>query len=186
MVQHKSLHLFKQYNKNAHSSVESHLLEDKFCCQRRPCCYTTFRLENQTSVLCHNVNTQNAKIARRDRPLILASNRCEIFENLLHTLYWYYFSENSFRDFTLKNRTMIFISIRSPWICQYKYIYSFFVVDQDTARFSICSAQENCASLVEPHTQQTVNSVCAYSCLICCSFNKTSKSRESNYIFHSC
>ena len=122
MVQHKSLHLFKQYNKNAHSSVESHLLEDKFCCQRRPCCYTTFRLENQKSVLCHNVNTQNAKIARRDRPLILASNRCEIFENLLHTLYWYYFSENSFRDFTLKNRTMIFISIRSPWICQYKYI----------------------------------------------------------------
>ena len=36
----------------------------------------------QTSVICHNVNTQNVKIARRDRPHILASHRCETFENL--------------------------------------------------------------------------------------------------------
>ena len=36
----------------------------------------------QTSVICHNVNTQNVKIARRDRPRILASHRCETFENL--------------------------------------------------------------------------------------------------------
>ena len=34
-----------------------------------------FRLEYKTSVICHNVNTQKVKIARRDRPHILASNR---------------------------------------------------------------------------------------------------------------
>ena len=44
-----------------------------------------FRLEYKTSVVCHNVNTQKVKIARRDKPHILASNRCETFENLLHT-----------------------------------------------------------------------------------------------------
>ena len=38
----------------------------------------------RTSVACHNVNTQKLKIARRDRPHILASNRFETFENLLH------------------------------------------------------------------------------------------------------
>ena len=43
-----------------------------------------FRLEYKTSVICHNVNTQKVKIARRDRPHILASNWCETFENLLH------------------------------------------------------------------------------------------------------
>ena len=43
-----------------------------------------FRLEYKTSVLCHNVNTQKVKIARRDKLHILASNRCETFENLLH------------------------------------------------------------------------------------------------------
>ena len=32
-----------------------------------------FRLEYKTSVICHNVNTQNVKIARRDRPHILAN-----------------------------------------------------------------------------------------------------------------
>ena len=32
-----------------------------------------FRSEYKTSVICHNVNTQNVKIARRDRPHILAS-----------------------------------------------------------------------------------------------------------------
>ena len=42
------------------------------------------RLEYKTSVICHNVNAQNVKIARRDRPHILASNQCETFENLLH------------------------------------------------------------------------------------------------------
>ena len=31
-----------------------------------------FCLEYKTSVICHNVNTQNVKIARRDRPHILA------------------------------------------------------------------------------------------------------------------
>ena len=43
-----------------------------------------FRLEYKTSIVCHNVYTQKVKIARRDRPHILASNRCETFENLLH------------------------------------------------------------------------------------------------------
>ena len=43
-----------------------------------------FRLEYKTSVKSHNVNTQNVKIAKRDRPHILASHRCEAFENLLH------------------------------------------------------------------------------------------------------
>ena len=43
-----------------------------------------FRLEYKTRVVCHNVYTQKVKIARRDRPHILASNRCETFENLLH------------------------------------------------------------------------------------------------------
>ena len=59
---------------NALSSVESRLLGDKFCCQRR--------LEYKSSVICHNVNTQNTKIAGRDRPHILASHQCETFENL--------------------------------------------------------------------------------------------------------
>ena len=43
-----------------------------------------FRLEYKTSVVCHNVYTQKVKVARRDRPHILASNRSEIFKNLLH------------------------------------------------------------------------------------------------------
>ena len=54
------------------------------CCQRRRCCYTTFSLGIPTSVICHTVNTQNVKTAKRDRPLIVALNRCETFENLLH------------------------------------------------------------------------------------------------------
>ena len=32
-----------------------------------------FRFEYKTSVICHNVNTQNVKIARRDRPHIWLS-----------------------------------------------------------------------------------------------------------------
>ena len=45
-----------------------------------------FRWENKTSVTAVYVyvNTQNVKIARRDRPHFLASRRCETFENLLH------------------------------------------------------------------------------------------------------
>ena len=46
--------------------------------------YAAFSLGIQKSVICHNVNTQNVKIASRDRPQILASHRCEAFENLLH------------------------------------------------------------------------------------------------------
>ena len=43
-----------------------------------------FRLEYKTSVVCHNVYTQKVKIARRDRPHILASNWCGTFEIVLH------------------------------------------------------------------------------------------------------
>ena len=75
-----------------------------------------FRFEYKTSVICHNVNTQNVKIARRDRPHILASHQCKTSENLLHidmspvrrTLsgIWH-----------LKNWTMIFISIIKYVFC---------------------------------------------------------------------
>ena len=45
-----------------------------------------FLLFSMTTLLqlgvCHNVNTQNVKIARRDRPHILASHRYETFGNL--------------------------------------------------------------------------------------------------------
>ena len=44
-----------------------------------------FPLGYKTSVTCHNVNTQNVKIARRDKPHILPSHRCESFGNRLHT-----------------------------------------------------------------------------------------------------
>ena len=61
------------------------MLQNKFCCQRRRCCYTTFSFGIQNEILiCHNVTTQSVKIARRDRPFIFASNRSETFENLLH------------------------------------------------------------------------------------------------------
>ena len=43
-----------------------------------------FHFEYTTSIICHNVNTQNIKIARRDRQNILASHQCETFENVLH------------------------------------------------------------------------------------------------------
>ena len=36
-----------------------------------------FHLEYKTRVICHNVNTQNVKIARRDRPHILVSHQRE-------------------------------------------------------------------------------------------------------------
>ena len=34
--------------------------------------------------MSYSINTKNEKVARRDRPHILASHRCETFENLLH------------------------------------------------------------------------------------------------------
>ena len=51
--------------KNALSSVESGLLRDTFCCQRRWCCYATFSF----AIHVCNVNTQKVKIARGDRPV---------------------------------------------------------------------------------------------------------------------
>ena len=84
-----------------------------------------FRLEYKTSVICHSVNTENVKIAMRDRPHILAS--LTPVWNLLHididiapawrTLLGILHS---------KNWTMIFISIN---------IYSFYVADQDTVQY---------------------------------------------------
>ena len=49
-----------------------------------------------------------------------------------------------------------------PW-------YSLYIADQDTARYSLCSATENCVSWAEPffYVQQTICSVRAYSCWIC-------------------
>ena len=112
-----------------------------------------FRLEYKTSVVCHNVYTQKVKIARRDRPHILASNRCETFENLLHidiaplrnTLSGILHS---------KNWTMI-LSVSGAHDSVSINIHSFFVPDQDTARYSICSAQEKSVSLTEPYIYNT-------------------------------
>ena len=55
----------------------------------------------QNECICHNVDTHNVKIVWRDRPHILASDRCEAFENLLHDDISSS-KENSFGDFTLK------------------------------------------------------------------------------------
>ena len=71
-----------------------------------------FRLEYKTSAIRHNVNTQNVKIARRDKPHILASNRCETFENLLHIDCS--IEEYSFRDFTLKKLNDDFYRYQGP------------------------------------------------------------------------
>ena len=68
--------------KNALSSISLACLE--IMSKAPVLLYYFFHLEYKTSVICHNVNTQKVKIARRDRPHILASNRCETFENLLH------------------------------------------------------------------------------------------------------
>ena len=82
-----------------------------------------------------------------------------------------------FQGFTLKNLKDDFY--------QYKYI-QLLCSEQDTARYSFCSAQEKSSSLANL-IQQTVNSVRVYSCFItCCPFYKISKLRESNYIFHGC
>ena len=43
-----------------------------------------------------------------------------------------------------KNFAMIVISIN--------ILHSFYVADQDTSRYSFCSAQEKCISLEEPYT----------------------------------
>ena len=75
-------------NKNALSSGESRLLGDSLYCQ------LLFRLEFKTSVICHNVNTQNVKIARRDKKTFCIL----IFSS----------EENSFRDFTLKKPNIDF------------------------------------------------------------------------------
>ena len=60
--------VFFFFNKNALSSVESRLLGDNFGCQRR----LLFRLEYKTSVICHNVNTQNEKNCKEKQAAYLS------------------------------------------------------------------------------------------------------------------
>ena len=87
-----------------------------------------FRFEYKTSVIGHNVNTQNVKIATWDRPHIRL-NFTPVWNLWKPFSYWYCFSEeNSFREFTLKTL--------SDDLNQCKHIYSFYVADQDTARYS--------------------------------------------------
>ena len=71
------------YNKNALSSVSLACLEISFVVKGAGAVILLFRLEYKTNVICHNVNNQNVRIARRDRPHILASHLCETFKNLL-------------------------------------------------------------------------------------------------------
>ena len=108
-----------------------------------------FRLEYKTSVICHNVNTQNVKIARRDRPLILASNRCETrLENTLHID----IAPDLFQGFYTQKIEWWFLLVLGAHDSVSINKYSFFVADQDTARYSICSAQEKRVSLEERYT----------------------------------
>ena len=108
-----------------------------------------FRLEYKTSVICHNVNTQNVKIARRDRPLILASNRCETrLENTLHID----IAPDLFQGFYTQKIEWWFLLVSGAHDSVSINKYSFFVADQDTARYSICSAQEKRVSLEERYT----------------------------------
>ena len=104
-----------------------------------------FRLEYKTNVVCHDVYTQKVKIARRDRLHILASNRCETFENLLHI------DIAPLRSITLEKLNDDFYRYQGPMTVSIN-IRSFFVPDQDTARYSICSAKEKSVSLTEPYT----------------------------------
>ena len=75
-----------------------------------------FRFEYKTSVICHSVNTQNVKIARRERPHILASHRFETFENLLH-LDMSPVMRTLSEIWHSKNWTMIFITINIYVFC---------------------------------------------------------------------
>ena len=70
------------YNKNTLSRrVESCLLgargalEISFVVKGAGVVMLLFRFEYKKSIICRNVNTQNVKIARRDRPHILNSHR---------------------------------------------------------------------------------------------------------------
>ena len=82
------------------------------------------------------------KIARRDRPLILASNRCETFENPLHID----IAPDLFQGFYTKKIEWWFLLVSGA------HDSVFFVADQDTAWYSICSAEEKRASLEERYT----------------------------------
>ena len=104
---------------------------DEFCFQRPRCCYTTFSFEYKTSVVCHNVYTQKVKLARRDRPHILASNRCETFKNLLHI------DIAPSRDFTLKKLNDDFYRYQGPMTLSiYIYITSLYRTTWKMCKFN--------------------------------------------------
>ena len=67
------IHEFVNQTRTLFSRCESRLLGDNF--------YSLLVLLATFSF--HSVNTQNLKFGRRNRPDILASPRCEAFENLL-------------------------------------------------------------------------------------------------------
>ena len=122
------------------------------------------RLEYKTRVICHNVNTQNVKIARRDRPPILVSHQRENLKTfyILIMLQW---GDLFQRFYTRKSENDFYY-----WKCIYNCIASM----QRMCKFS------------RTLLWRTINSVCTYSCWICCVFYKISKLHESNNIFHSC
>ena len=99
-----------RYNKNALSSVESRLLGDLL--------YYFFVWNTKpSSIICHNVNTQKVKIARKDlKPQTGVKPLKTIY--ILILLHWGVLFQGFY---TPKNWTMIFIGIRGPWLCQYKY-----------------------------------------------------------------
>ena len=88
------------------------------------------------SVICHNVNTQNLKIARIDRPHILASHLLHIDIGPVTKIFQGLYTQKIER---------LFLSVS-------KYIYSFYVADQDTVRHSFCLEQKKIVSLAEPYT----------------------------------
>ena len=99
----------RSMNKNVLSSVSLACLGINFVVKGAGTVILLFRLKFKTSVICHNENTEKLLTP--------------VWNLWKPSTYLYCSSEeNSFRDFTLKNWTMIFISIRSPWLCQYKYI----------------------------------------------------------------
>ena len=87
-----------------------------------------FLLEYKTSIICHNVNTQNVKIARRDRSHIRLSFT-PVWNPWKPFTYWYCSSEeNSFREFYTQNIERWFLSVyikkkkkKIPWrVCDHE------------------------------------------------------------------
>ena len=77
-----------------------------------------------------NNNNNNNKVKTCKRWQAAHLHRRETFENLLY-IDWGELFQGSY--------SLIF----EPW-------YSLYIADQDTARYSLCSARENCVSWAEP------------------------------------